>query len=126
MVYVVLPNRLVVIEVSKEVQHVYKHDPQMFVSLLYSYVIAVFVCCDSNYIRLFLYKQNSYPKLGLYYIFICPFLLGMVSVCQRSQSGSMLLVVESLTSTQEATVLMTWLGTVITQVIKHTMHVLNS
>ena len=66
MIYVVLPNRLVVIEVSKEVQHGYKNDAQMFVSLLYAYLIAVFVCCDSNYIRLFLYKQNSYPKLGLF------------------------------------------------------------
>ena len=67
MVNVVLPNRLVVIEVSKEVHYVYvyKHDPQMFLSLLYSYLIVVFVCYDSNYIRLFLYKQNSYPKLGL-------------------------------------------------------------
>ena len=66
MVYVVLPNRLVVIEVSKEVQNVYKHDAQMFVGLLYSYLIAIFVCCDSNYIRLFLDKQDSYPKLGLH------------------------------------------------------------
>ena len=65
MVYVVLPNRLVVIEVFKEVQNVYKKDPQMFVGLVYSYVIAVFVCCDSNYIYLLFYKQNSYPKLGL-------------------------------------------------------------
>ena len=53
MVYVVLPNRLVVIEVSKEVQNVYKNDSQMFVSLLYSYLIVVLFVVIQLYTAIF-------------------------------------------------------------------------